>query len=113
MRDDYTRLTDILEAIERIERYSHVDKLVFERDELIQTWMIYNIQILGEAVSRLSSEFRSLHPDIPWHAIASMRNAIVHEYFLVDLDEVWSVVQNDLPGLKARIESAVNNFHVT
>jgi len=105
VRDDRIRLLDILEAIERIERYSGVEKEVFERDELIQTWMVYSIQIIGEAVAQLSEEFRAGHPDVPWHAISSMRNAIVHAYFRVSLDEVWSVVQNDLPDLKARIQA--------
>jgi uncharacterized protein with HEPN domain len=108
MRDDQSRLADMLEAIARIERYSHVEKEVFERDELIQTWMVYNIQIIGEAVSQLSEDICAAHADIPWRAIAAMRNAIVHAYFRVDLDEVWSVIQNDLPGLKARIEAVLD-----
>ena len=105
MRDDTEKLLDILEAIEKIERYSRIGKDEYEHDELIQTWMVYNTQIIGEAVAQLSAEFRDSHPDIPWRAISSMRNAIVHAYFRVDLDAVWSVVQNDLPGLKSRIET--------
>ena len=108
MRDDRARLLDILEAMEKIERYSAIDKEVFDRDELIQTWMVYNIQIIGEAVTQLSDEFRARHPDIPWRAISSMRHAIVHAYFRVDLDEVWSVVRNDLPGLKTRIQAILD-----
>ena len=104
MRDEQARLLDILEAIEKIERYSHVEQGLFARDELIQTWMVYHLQVIGEAVTQLSDEFRSQYPDLPWRAIAAMRNALVHAYFRVDLDEVWSVVKNDLPSLKARLQ---------
>ena len=107
MRDDRARLLDIVEAIEKIERYSNIDRAVFARDELIQTWMVYHIQVIGEAVTQLSEEIRAEHPDIPWRAIAAMRHALVHAYFRVDLDEVWSVVKNDLPGLKARLQELV------
>jgi uncharacterized protein with HEPN domain len=104
MRDDQARLLDMLEAIEKIERYSCIDQEVFARDELIQTWMVYHLQVIGEAVTQLSDEFRARHDDIPWRAIAAMRHALVHAYFRVDLDEVWSAVKNDLPGLKSRIQ---------
>jgi len=105
VRNDEARLLDVLEAIEKIERYSGIDKDAFERDELIQTWMVYNTQIIGEAVAQLSEEFRAKHPGVPWRAISSMRNAIVHAYCRVDLDAVWAVIQNDLPGLKKRIQA--------
>ena len=100
MRSDRERLLDMLEAIEHIEKHSDADRSAFEADELIQTWMVHHIQIIGEAAAAISAEFRVLHPEIPWRSIASMRNAIVHAYFRVDLDEVWSVISNDLPALK-------------
>ncbi len=104
MRDDRARLLDMLEAIEKIERYAGVDKTVYEHDELIQTWMVYNVQIIGEAVNQLSDEFIAQHPEVPWRAIAAMRHAIVHGYFRVDMDEVWNVVQNDIPKLEAAVQ---------
>ena len=104
MRDDRARLLDIAEAIEKIARYSGLDQAVFARDELIQTWMVHHLQVIGEAVTQLSDDFCSHHPDIPWRAIAAMRHALVHAYFRVDLDEVWSVAQNDLPHLRTRVQ---------
>lgn len=104
MRDDHARLLDMLEAIEKIERYSGIDKSDYEHDELIQVWMVYNVQIIGEAVSQLSEGFRTQHPEVPWRAIAAMRHAIVHGYFRVDHDEVWNVVQKDVPKLKEAIQ---------
>lgn len=104
MRDDTQRLLDILEAIERIDKHSGIARAVFDSDELVQTWMVHNIQIIGEAAATLSDEFRMRHSEVPWRAIASMRNVIVHAYFRLDLDEVWSAVQGDLPSLKAQVE---------
>lgn len=109
MRNDIERLQDILEAIKRIGEYAGVDRARFDRDELIQTWMVHNIQIIGEAASQLSEEFRSQHPEISWREISAMRNVIVHAYFRVDPDEVWSAVQDDIPVLRERVEEILQS----
>lgn len=98
----------ILEAIDKIDERIPVEKEVFEHDELIQVWALHHIQIIGEATSQLSDEFRGNHPEIAWRTIAAMRNILVHAYFRVDLDEVWSVVKNDLPVLKRQIQLIVD-----
>lgn len=108
MRGDRVWLLDILEAIEKIGRHAGVDRQTFDRDELLQTWMVHHLQIIGEAVTHLSEGFRDRHPEVPWHAIAAMRHALVHAYFRVDLDEVWNAVQRDLPELKARLQAILS-----
>jgi len=105
MRDDRERLLDIREAIERIEKYAVRGRTALEHDELIQTWVVYYLQIVGEAARSLSSRFRDEHPDIPWSQIIGMRNILAHRYFGIDVDIVWSVVARDLPDLKRKIES--------
>jgi uncharacterized protein with HEPN domain len=100
MRDDAERLQDILEAIAQIEKYAARGLEAFERDELIQVWMVHHLQIIGEAVRSLSETLRQAHPEVPWAQIEAMRNILVHEYFDVDLEEVWVTVERDLPGLK-------------
>ena len=107
MRRDRQRLEDILEAIERIEKYASAGRATFDRDELVQTWVLHHLQIVGEAVRVLSDEIRSAHPDIPWAQIAAMRNILVHDYFGIDLEEVWAAVVRDLPQLKAKIAAAL------
>jgi len=92
MRNDRERLLDIREAIENIQKYAARGKNAFRKDELIQTWVLHHIQILGEAASRISDEFQEEHPDIPWFKIIGMRNILVHDYFHIDIDVVWSVV---------------------
>lgn len=105
MRDDRERLRDILEAIERIERYTSKGREEFMQDELIQTWVVHHIQIIGEAARKLTEEVRSEHDEVPWPAIIAMRNILVHDYFSVDIDEVWSTIERDLPPLKVEVSS--------
>ena len=66
MRDDRTRLQDIVEAAEAIEKYSARGRETFEKDELIQTWILHHLQIIGEAARGLSPSFREQHPDEIW-----------------------------------------------
>jgi len=107
MRDSTERLRDILEAIERIERYAVRGKAAFEQDELIQVWMVSHIQTIGEACRSLAPEFQESYPEIPWRAIIGMRNILVHHYFEVDLDAVWQVIQRDLPPLKVAVAAVL------
>jgi len=103
MRDDRERLLDIKEAIENVQKYASRGRDAFRSDELIQTWILHHIQILGEAATRLSDEFQEQHHDIPWFKIIGMRNILVHDYFGIDIEAVWSVVENDLPVLYDQI----------
>ena len=99
MRSDRERLLDILEAIKKIEKYSEKGQDFFQRDELVQVWAIHFLQIIGEASSGLSKDFLILHPEIAWREIIAMRNILVHTYFSLDLDEIWSAIETDLPVL--------------
>jgi uncharacterized protein with HEPN domain len=103
MRDDRERLLDIQEAIERIEKYAARGRETFERDELIQTWVLHNLQILGEAARAISAAFKQQHPEVSWHQIAGMRNILVHDYFGIDVSIVWAVVERELPVLKQQL----------
>jgi uncharacterized protein with HEPN domain len=105
LKSDRERLLDISEAMERIQRYSDRGRDAFTRDELLQTWVVHHLQIIGEAVGRLSDPLKKQHPEVPWREIVAMRNILVHDYFAVDADEVWNVVERDLPGLKIKIDS--------
>jgi uncharacterized protein with HEPN domain len=109
MRDDRERLLDIQEAIERIERYAARGREAFERDELIQTWVLYHLQIIGEAARALSPEFTGQHTEVPWPRIVGMRNILVHNYFGIDAAIVWSVVERDLPPLKRQVASILGD----
>jgi uncharacterized protein with HEPN domain len=105
VRDDRLLLSDLLETIQRIEKYASEGRERFETDELVQTWIVHHLQILGEAARGLSADLRARASDIPWPQIIAMRNILVHAYFGVDLETVWSTVENDLPHLKSRLEA--------
>jgi uncharacterized protein with HEPN domain len=104
MRRERERLLDILEAIERIEKYAEEGKQKFESDELIQTWIVHHITIIGEACRALPDDFQATHTNVPWTDIVGMRNILVHHYFGIDTEAVWSVVEKDLPELKLNIQ---------
>jgi len=104
LRDPAERLRDIVEAIAAIERYSNCEKKAFERDELLQTWFVRHLQIIGEAARAIPEEIRTLAPEIPWPQIAGMRNVLVHGYFEIDTDLVWDAATRDVPALKPAIE---------
>ncbi len=107
MREDGERVKDIQEAIIRIEKYSVRGKGIFLQNELIQTWILHHLQIIGEASRAMSEGFVNSHPEIEWLDIADFRNILVHEYFQVDLEIVWFIVERELPGLKSKIESLI------
>ncbi len=110
MRDSKERLKDILEAIAKIERYAAQGREVFEQDELVQVWILHHIQLIGEAASQLGRAFHEAYPQLPWAQIVAMRNILVHEYFGVDLNEVWQTVEQDLPYLKQQIEDLLKQL---
>jgi len=110
LRSDRELLLDILEAIEKIERYASKGKDAFLENELIQTWIVYHFQIIGEATNHLSDSLQEEHPDIPWPDIVAMQNVLVHQYFGIDLDQVWDTTKIDLPVLKANLEKILKDL---
>jgi uncharacterized protein with HEPN domain len=109
MRSPQERLLDILEAIARIERYVALGKARFLEDELIQVWIVHHLERIGEAAARLGREFQEAHPQVPWREMVAMRNLLVHEYFSVDLEEVWETAVRDLPLLKVQIQTLLES----
>ena len=109
MRKTDERLRDILEAIERIEKYHALGHTEFVANELIQNWMVHHLQIIGEAIRGLPPQFREQHPQIPWAQVIGMRNILVHDYFGVNLNIVWNAVVDDLPPLKRSIQELIGN----
>jgi len=93
-------LQDIRDAITSIIEYTQT----MEYDDLLgdrrtQDAVIRNLEVIGEAVKLLSKETRNSYPEVPWHAIAGMRNKLIHEYFGINLDIVWEVIRDDLPHI--------------
>jgi len=108
MLQDKTYLLDILIAARRIIEYTgSLSREQFEANNEKQDAVIRMIQVIGEASRMLSPEFRQSHQEIPWREIIGMRHRLVHEYFDIDLDEVWRVIEQDIPLLIPQLERLV------
>jgi uncharacterized protein with HEPN domain len=103
LRDDRERLRDIDEAIVKIEKYVSVGYRAFIEDERTQVWIIHHLQVIGEASNHLSDELTEQNQDIPWADIVGLRNILVHQYFGIDLRQVWETAELDMPILKAKV----------
>lgn len=103
MRIVEERFLDMMEAIQRIEKYAGRGRQAFVSDELIQTYIVHNLQILGEAAAKIPADQQREYPELPWPKMVGMRNVLVHNYFNIDLDIVWQVVESELPALKEKI----------
>lgn len=93
----------ILEAIANIERYAIRGRSAFEAEELIQSWIVRHLQIIGEAARAIPETTRQLAPNVPWTKIIGMRHVLVHDYVDVDTEAVWGAVERDLGPLKREI----------
>jgi uncharacterized protein with HEPN domain len=102
------KLSDILEAIDEIQKYASRGREVFEREELIQSWILLRLQIIGEAVRVIREErpeWLWSWPDVPWAKIVGMRNRLVHDYGSIRHDIVWQTVQEDLPLVRHAVSA--------
>lgn len=106
---DLNRLESILEAIEKIENYtagfSDADQL--NENHIVFDATMMNFVIIGEMASKLSEDFKNFHPEIEWFKIRGLRNIAAHDYFGIDAEEVWQIIQNKLPELKDFIKKIV------
>jgi len=106
-RDD-AYLLDILLAAQKVRHYTQgVTREQFQGDDLLQNAVMRWIQVIGEAAWRMSPEFKQDHLEIPRAAMSGMRHHLVHDYFRVDPDRVWEVVEENLPVLIALIQPLV------
>jgi uncharacterized protein with HEPN domain len=106
-RDDAT-LLDVLKAARLVVAFKgKLAKSAFLRDVKTQSAILHQLLVIGEAVKRLSEEFRGRHTQIPWTRIAGMRDKLIHAYDAVDLDEVWKTVSKDITPLISFLEGLV------
>jgi uncharacterized protein with HEPN domain len=107
---DKVRLQHILDAIQYIEKFSlNKTREDFNNDLMYRFSVERQLEIIGEAANNLSSSLQQLHAQVPWQKIISFRNFLIHEYFGLDLDLVWSIVIDNLPQLKKDIENILGN----
>jgi len=108
VKDDDVYLQHIRDAITRLTTYTRDGRETFLANPQIQDAVARNLEIIGEAVKHLSEELRQRYPDIPWKRIAGMRDELIHEYFGIDPQIVWNVVERHLPVLNQRIKAMLD-----
>lgn len=109
--DDEARLRHMLDAVRRARDLSEDKELgKLAPDDETALALTRLLEILGEAASRISSELRSLHPEIPWRDISDTRNRVIHEYFDVDMEVVEAIVKDDLPPLTQQLETLLEEI---
>lgn len=105
MKDEKLYLIHIIECAERIEAYTKDGREAFMGDSRTQDAVVRNFEIIGEATKRLSEQTRQRAPDVPWRRLAGFRDILIHQYEGVDKNEVWQIVERDLPYLKEKIKA--------
>ena len=101
---DKMRLEHIAEAIQRLQTYAgDLSEEELQADVLRYYGIVKNIEIIGEAARMLTEQFKDTHPEVEWRSISDMRNFLVHEYFQVDSEVVFSVIHNEIPELQAHV----------
>ena len=70
----------------------------------------HNVQVIGEAVFKITDEFKTSHPETPWQMIEKMRHVLVHDYYQINLEILWDIVQNDIPPLREQIKGYLNQM---
>ena len=103
---DRACLLDIVKAAELSQSFIQgMDQLSFTQDVKTQSAVLYQIAILGEAVKRISPKLRNNYPDIPWSAMAGMRDKLIHDYEGVDVERVWFTLKLSIPELLQKIKA--------
>ncbi len=103
MKDDRLYLIHIKEAIEWIEEYTRDGKEAFFEDHKTQDAVLRNLHTLAESTQKISKHLKDKHPQIDWRTISAFRNVVVHDYLGMSLEQVWDIIENDLPDLKQSI----------
>lgn len=110
-REFELRIQDILSEITVVEEIvAGLNFETFTRNRQASRAVLYSLAVIGEAVASAIADLETTDPTLPWHQIRGMRNAVIHEYFRVDLAVIWETIQSDLPILKASLKQILNNI---
>lgn len=113
-KNDFARLKHMLDAAQACMEFTAKRKRKdFERDKILSFAVIRALEIFGEAAANLSKSFQMKYPHIQWRAIVGMRNRLIHAYFDVDYDIVWSAVTIEIPSIIPQLQEILSNTDVT
>ncbi len=108
MDRDEAFLRHILEEVRFLkERYSPLEFNEVVGDEVLKRACIRSLEVIGEAVKKLSNGFKERHGEVEWRKIAGLRDKLIHRYFGVDWDIVWDIIKNKIPDLEEKIRRII------
>ncbi len=104
-------LTDILDSITLILKYAeNIDKKQFESNEMLQDAIFRRFEIIGESSKKIPKNIRDKYNEIPWRQMSDLRNILIHEYFGVNLDMVWNIIEKELSNLAFNIKKIIEDI---
>ena len=110
-KNDLAFIGHILDSINAIEEFSKgMNREELTSNRLKQSALVREIEIIGEAAKNISTDLKNSHPEVEWKDIVGTRDKIIHHYFGVDLNIVWSIIKDNLPDLKKNIEKIKQNL---
>jgi len=98
-KDNSVYIEHMQTCIKKINSYTEGSRDKFFDSPLVQDAVIRNLQVLAESSQRISDDLKRIYDDVAWRDISGFRNILVHDYLGIDCDTIWSVVEQDLPGL--------------
>jgi uncharacterized protein with HEPN domain len=105
MKDDLLYLIHVKECIARILEFTADGKNAFYADRKTQDAVLRNLHTLAESIQRISDDLKLEYPAVKWRDIATFRNVIVHDYLGIDLDQIWDIIERDLPALGIQVQT--------
>lgn len=111
-KEDSVYIKHILESIDNIEMWTKDASFedFSEDSELLQSAVIRQLEIIGEAAGKVSEELKDKYNEIPWKKVIGMRNRLIHEYMSIDLPLTWGVVQEEVPKIKTQLEKILKTL---
>lgn len=103
MKSDRAYLQHVLHCARRVLQDSSGGKQAVFASPTLQDAILRNLQVLCESTQRLTEDTRKRHPEVDWRAMSGLRNILVHDYFAVDLETIWTIIQRDLPVLECAV----------
>jgi len=101
-------LTDILTACEKILRYAdsiHQENGICDEKEMEA--ILYNLLVLGEAARSVPSEYKSLHPEVPWKRMVGMHDKLIHQYWGMQQMTIWNTIEHNIPDLMEKMRNLI------
>jgi uncharacterized protein with HEPN domain len=108
MKDRRLYLIHAQDCIARIREYTQGGKDEFMGSGLIQDAVLRNLEIMGESIKKFPEEWKQTQPQVEWIKVGDFRNVLAHDYLEIDLDLVWNIIENYLPGLGAAVQALMN-----